>query len=315
MEGAMSFAFFRAEFMRLYHQGRLADAYDWLKLGGGQFPQQAALLFFWRACILCLLKKPGEAIQTLQDGLSLGYWWAEALLRDDADLADCQGLPEFEKIVQISEACHLKAEKEYPAEIFIYPPDSPLASSTPLMVVLHSRSGNPQEMAQSYLTLVRQGWMVAMIRSSQMLFEGGFTWDDGARARSDIKDMMNELWENFPGEYFPLVASGFSQGGGLAIEIALDGTFPVQGVIAVAPYLRNLPETSLIAATSEITRPRFYLVTGDEDSLQETFSGIENFLISKQFLCKRERQPNLGHDFPLDFEPSLLRGLEFILEK
>ena len=99
MEALMSFPQFRSEFMRLYHLGDYDNAFAWLRLGGGQYPDRAALLFFWRACILSLLSQPQEAIQTLQDGIDLGYWWSENLLRSDTDLISLQGRSEFEALV------------------------------------------------------------------------------------------------------------------------------------------------------------------------------------------------------------------------
>ncbi len=315
MNSPLSFVKFRAEFMRLYHLGKYTDAYAWLRLGGGQYPQQAALLFFWRACILSLLKEPTEAIQVLQDGMNLGYWWAEAILRTDTDLASLQGLPEFETIVCTCEILHHEAEKENPAEILVYPPETGFSSPVPLMILLHSRSGNPEEMALPYFSLIQQGWLVAVVKSSQMLFPGGYAWDDRERAYKDILDMVDELKMNFPTSFSPMVVSGFSQGGGLALEIAIKQLLPLDGALAIAPYIRDIQASISPPAPPTITPPRIYLVTGDEDSGQEGFARITESLLTHRIPFQQERHPQLGHEFPVDFEPSLQKGLAFILDK
>jgi predicted esterase len=315
MNSPLSFVKFRAEFMRLYHLGAYADAYSWLRLGGGQYPQQASLLFFWRACILSLLKEPTEAIQVLQDGLNLGYWWAESLLRKDTDLASLQGLPEFETIVRTCETLHQESEKENPAEILVYPPEKGIFSPTPLMILLHSRSGNPEEMMFPYLGLIQQGWLVAVVKSSQILFPGGYSWDDRERAYKDILDMVDELKRNFPASFSPMVVSGFSQGGGLALEIATKRLLPLDGALAIAPYIRDIQASISSPAPPISAPPRIYLVTGDEDTGQEGFARIIESLQTHRIPFQQECHPHLGHEFPADFEPSLQKGLAFILEK
>jgi predicted esterase len=314
MNSPLSYMKFRAEFMRLYHLGKYTDAYAWLRLGGGQYPQQAALIFFWRACILSLLEEPNEAIQVLQDGMNLGYWWAESILRTDPDLASLQGLPEFETIVRRCETLHQESEKENPAEILVYPPEKGLSSPTPFLILLHSRSGNPEEMALPYLGLIQQGWLVAVVKSSQMLFPGGYAWDNRERAYKDILDMVDELKRNFPASFSPMLVSGFSQGGGLALEITIKQLLPLNGALAVAPYLRDTQASIPSPDQRSITPPRIYLVTGDDDTGQEGFARIMDFLRTYRIPFQQECHPHLGHEYPIDFEPSLQKGLAFILD-
>jgi predicted esterase len=273
------------------------------------------LLFFWRACILSLLEEPNEAIQVLHDGLNLGYWWAESLLRNDPDLALLQGLSEFETIVRTCEALHQEFEKENPAEILVYPPEKGISSPTPFMILLHSRSGNPEEMAFPYLSLIQQGWLVAVVKSSQMLFPGGYSWDDRERAYKDILDMVDELKNNFPANFSPMVVSGFSQGGGLALEIAIKRLLPVDGALVVSPYVRDIQASFTSPALLTSAPPRIYLVTGDEDTGLEGFARIADSLLTHRIPYQQERHLHLGHEFPTDFEPSLQKGLAFILDK
>ncbi len=60
-------------------------------------------------------------------------------------------------------------------------------------------------------------------------------------------------------------------------------------------------------------RLRGYLLTGDLDEHQEMFAQIEQLLQAQQVSYRRERRPDLDHDFPADFEQSLDKALQFII--
>ena len=171
------------------------------------------------------------------------------------------------------------------------------------------------EMAQPYLKLTEQGWMVANVKSSQMSFPGGYTWDDRERARKDVTTMLEEIMKKYPIDPSRLVISGFSQGGGLALELSLSGVVPAQGVIAIAPYISEVEKLIRLVSQPQAKNQRVFLITGDEDSGQSIFKNIEEWLINFQVPYQWERHTNLGHDFPPDFPTSLDKGLDFIFKK
>ncbi len=144
----MDFHLFQAEFLRLYHARSYPDAMDWLRLGGGQYPEKAAQLYFWRACITALVDQPDQAVAVLRQGFDLGYWWAERLLRGDSDLLSLQERPDFNELVAQCEARHLEAEKQNPAEVLVFLPDPGVQPPYPFLIGLHSRNSSPEEMAQ-----------------------------------------------------------------------------------------------------------------------------------------------------------------------
>ncbi len=305
----MDFQLFGAEFLRLYHAENYADAINWLRLGGGQFPEKAATLYFWRACITTLLGQPDQAVEVLKQGFDLGYWWAERLLQDDSDLVSLQGRPDFIELIARCEARHLEAEKDHPAEVLVYPPDPGFQPPYPVLLVLHGRSSTTEVITQPLLPVTRMGWMLAAVQSSQMLIPGAYAWDDYPRARDDVRSMMDEVTGRYPVDNGRIVLAGFSQGGGLALELALGGTLMPRGVIAFAPYLR------MNESASEFVNRNFkvWVATGMLDSGQAIFSSVENLLHTQSIPYRWEHVPNLGHNLPEDLTKHFIQAYDFIL--
>ena len=67
--------------------------------------------------------------------------------------------------------------------------------------------------------------------------------------------------------------------------------------------------------TSQARGLRGYLVVGEQDvSCYEGTQALAELLRSRDISCELEVHPNLGHDFPSEFEQSLARALEFVLQ-
>ncbi len=58
---------------------------------------------------------------------------------------------------------------------------------------------------------------------------------------------------------------------------------------------------------------RGYLVAGGRDPHYETFKKIQALFLENAIPCEMEDHPELGHEFPADFEKSLAKGLKFLL--
>ena len=58
---------------------------------------------------------------------------------------------------------------------------------------------------------------------------------------------------------------------------------------------------------------RGYLVAGGKDPRYEMFKQIHALFLQHGIPCEMEDHPELGHEFPPDFEKSLEKALNFIL--
>jgi predicted esterase len=323
MQELMDFSRFQKEFFRLYYARTYEDALTWLRLGGGQFPEKAARLFYWRACISALLDRPNEAVKALQDGLDLGYWWTEDLLRKDPDLATLQARNDFISLLPLCDQRHRQAEAQNNPSVLIYPPtqfkgiEQQSSQPFPLLLGLHCRGCDAQSMAMPFIHLTEQGWIVAAVQSAQLDYPGAYAWNDRERARQDVLEMLVEIQKQYVVDRERIILAGFSQGGGLALEMSLSGAIPARGVIGIAPYLRQwekyLPDHP---DQPHPSRPdlRIVLITGEKDGGQAVFTSIEQLISLHHLDFLRDQHPNLGHDFPDDFPNVLDRALSFILK-
>src|SRR3954468_18957018 len=91
------------EFYRLCSAGEYAVAYQLATREAGRFPASAqSTIYNWRFCTACLMGDPALALRLITEALDAGYWYGEADLREDSDLAALQGLPEFERLIALA---------------------------------------------------------------------------------------------------------------------------------------------------------------------------------------------------------------------
>jgi acetyl esterase/lipase len=219
-----------------YYKGDYAGA---LKAAGelaARFPEEAVHTYLWRICLTSRLKQSEEALRLFAEGLEAGYWWAERQLRQDPDLELLQGLPEFERMVATSHTRHMAAQVTTQPELQVYAPPSTVSSPYPLFIALHGRGRSSEDdEASSWKHACGLGWLVAMPRSSQLVWPGAYGWDDDELAGKEIAAHYERLCSQYPVDRSRVVLGGISQGGALAVHLALGRKLPVRGFLAVVP--------------------------------------------------------------------------------
>ena len=309
-----NFIQFQQEFFQLYGAGKYTDADMLIQLMGGLYPEQAGTIYNWRICLASLQGQNDKALKLLQEALDLGLWWTEATLREDADLAALQGQPEFERMLSISKERYQTAMRESQAEMLLYLPGDSASKPYPTLIVFHGRMGNALETGSYWQALADQGWLVAAAQSSQLQGHNLFVWDDLELAVRQVKELTNALFKQHPVDLQRVLLGGFSQGGGLAIYLAINGVLPSCGFIGVAPFIASLEAISLSGKAPSPAPVRGYLVTGGKDRGQDGFQQIRLLLNKIDVPCQVENHPELGHAYPDRFSETILRALHFILQ-
>ncbi|MBA4380556.1 MAG: hypothetical protein C0393_07785, partial [Anaerolinea sp.] len=106
---------------------------------------------------------------------------------------------------------------------------------------------------------------------------------------------------------------GFSQGAALAIRLVLNGSLSSRGFLSITP---GMIDRELLTAWADTARDhvvRGYLVAGGKDRRYEFFKQICEMLPMHNVPCRMEDHPELGHEFPPDFEKSLEKALKILL--
>ena len=99
----------------------------------------------------------------------------------------------------------------------------------------------------------------------------------------------------------------------MAIYAALHQEIGIRGFIGVGTAWNNLDSIRPLAKSVE--KLRCYFISGKNDFTLERSRGIQAVLEANGIACKEEFHPELGHEFPADFEKSFSQAIKFIFEK
>jgi len=289
-----------------YEQGRYADSLRLAEELAREFPDRSVNTAYWRMCLLAVMGREHDSLQVMREAVEGGYWWAEGRLRDEIDLKDLQGNPEFERLVSICAQRHETARGNAKPGLTILEPDDLIPAPYPLLMVLHGRDGSADREKHHWKSARDQGWLVALAQSSQVGSLEAYVWDDVGLARSEIRRHFKSLQEKYMLDGNRIVLGGFSQGSGIAMLSALTGDVPAIGFIAVAPG--RVIDTEELPALAEAAKERVsqgVIVAGGKDPRFEVFRQISETLSKHGISCPLEIRPELGHAYPSDFKDIL----------
>jgi predicted esterase len=301
------------ELRRLYSQHEYAQALELIDRRPGIF-SQPGMLYHWRMCLAARANDPDRAIAAFGDALDRGYAYPAALIRDDEDLASLQGMVAFEELARRSEARMAEMEREVLPELLVIPPPGRRVERASLLLALHGNSQNARMAATDWAPIVNRGWVLACAQSTQVLTTDAFVWNDMARGTGDVEAMVDTLGIGQAIDPDRVVLGGFSMGGGLAIQVAVEGAVRARGFIAIGPYLPDLASLEPYLEAAAGSGLRGYIVMGllESPEGQELIRAIPPFLRAHGIPCELEERPGLAHAFPDDFDEVLDRALAFL---
>lgn len=294
--------------MAFYAEGKYLDALNVTEQLAVEFPSEAATTSFWRVCLLNRAGKTDEALKAMSTAMDQMMWWSEAQLRADEDLASLQGLPAFETMVTECQTRQAAAQKDSKPDILIRLPDKD--EPYPLLIALHGRTSRPDLDFHYWEPILQMGWMLAMPQSSQLGSPNSFVWDDAALASEEIANQHKQLLEQYSIDKTRVILAGMSQGAGMAIQICLRGFIPVRGFLIVAPALKSAENLEEMIRSAR--GKRGYLVVGGRDPRYEMFTQIHALLNQNGIPCEMENYPEMGHEFPKNFNQSITKALKFL---
>ncbi len=317
----LTFSDLQTQLYQLYQSGEYAQALDWATCAASQFPAEGVRTYYWRICMASLINETALALQLFEEALEFGFWYAEVQLREDPDLQPLQGLPEFERLVGVCRKRHAEAQAQAAPDLITLQPEGQCQADLqpcPLLLALHGNYGTAEDSVGFWRSAVSNGWLLALPQSSQVGRSDGYVWNDQDWAVREIQEHFATLCEQYAVDPDRVVMAGFSRGGELAIWLALSGTIEVRGFIVVGPggpYMNEPDKWVPLIEASQGRGLRGYLVVGEQDVFcYEGTQVLAALLKARDIPCELEVYPNLGHDFPPDFQQSLSRALESVLQ-
>jgi len=308
----MTFLQLTAEMTRLYSEGKYADALAIVEQHADRFPEHAARTTFWKMCLLSMSGRAQDVIDTFQQGLDSGVWWGERRFLD-TDLDAVRNLPEFQRLMQISLEKYQQAQAGAKPERTILVPDT-YESPLPLLIALHGGGGSKDSNLEEWEIARRRGWLVLSPQSTHVIFPNAYWWaEDVPQRLGDIRIHYDEILQSYPIDTRRIVTAGMSQGSGMAIYTALHGEIPVRGFISVAVGWNNTASIAEAAAHAENVRG--YFVIGEKDHTLQSATEIRTILRDQNVPFAEEIHPDLGHEFPTDFEKTFDQAIDFIFKE
>lgn len=299
--------------MSAHAHGRYREALESVREAAPRFPDRAESIAYWEACLLARLNEPAQALLALRHGLQRGLWWSPEMLRRDPDLESVREDAEFVAIVEACERQLREAQAQAVLQLQVYRPSAASAAS-PLLIALHWRFRHLADFTPWWLPAVRQGTVLAIPRSSQQLGMDAFGWDDRERTTRDIAEAYDRLRTAEQGDTRKVLLAGASQGGAVALELALAGSpVPAQGFILVVPAIHDVDAVLADAASAAQRGLQGWVVTGDRDYGRDQAIALGERLTQWGIPCHVDVVPGLGHEFPGDFEARLPAALAYVL--
>ena len=198
-----------------------------------------------------------------------------------------------------------------PARTVLVPQNT--APELPLFIGLHGRNGHNDTHLEYWEIARRRGWLVLSPQSCQALYPGGYCWDKNEKGLEDILYHFEELTRIYSVDRKRIVIAGFSQGSGMAIYAALSGRIEARGFIGVGTFMAEPDRLGPFA--SQAPAIRGYFVTGEQDRTLDKARAIQRILKENDIPFNEEVFPELGHDFPPDFEKSFDQAIDYIFKE
>ena len=306
---SMTFHALTDQMVALYHQKRLEDALQLIEQHLSSFPEQAARLTFWRMCFLSLTGRAEEVLSLFRQGLDSGLWWHEELF-SDPDLNAVRDLPEFKRLMLVSQEKYAAAQAHIERDYTVLKPEPPSSGLYPLLITLHGRNGNKDVDLGRWELARQRGWLVLSAQSTQPMFHGAYHWDNSEQGLTDLLFYYDQVSQQYQIDPRRILIAGFSQGSGMAIYTALIGTLAVRGFIGIGTWWAD-------ASQLDIQRKQIcgYFITGEQDHTLDRAREIQEVLRKNNVEFAEEVHPDLGHEFSSDFGTSFDKAINFIFKE
>jgi len=249
---------------------------------------------FWQLCFLSLLGEVEAACGELSGALDAGLWWGPAVLADP-DLATVRVDPRWREL----EARSLRMAETAVADVtsVVVEPESERAGD---MVLFHGAGTNPRMIIDRCRSALDAGYRLVGLQGSEPLASNRWSWPLDRGPEVALGQLASLDLAERP------IFVGFSLGAGLAGYLAWTGQWRVAGLVLVAPSFAiggsPIPNDRMVPVPTLI-------VGGGHDPRIQNVRRVVSNLAASGVPVRWEEDPELGHDWPVDFDSVLLEAL------
>ena len=287
----------------LYYAGKYEEAMNIDRDLVKEFPELKTATYYSMIATASKMKDYKLSCEFLKEILDEGGWYSELILRQSPSLDPLQSMPEFEDLVNLSVSRSKQLPKTENITVIPDNADPPF----PLMLSLHGGGGFIKDEYEYWKPIVDQGYILGIPRSTNLYWSGidNAYWPDYKSSVKEIRNYIDKINSNDIIDFKRLFLGGFSQGGGVAVQMALTGDIPVCGFVVVAPGGGMIDEPdkwqSLIDE-SKNHELRGMIIRGTEDLAipRDKLHDLVKMLNNNGIPCKFLEYPGLGHWYPPD---------------
>lgn len=245
----------------------------------------------------------------------MGYFWHKDTLLQEPDLKPLHGDSQFNMIVRRSEKLRMEAMHHVKPRLEVFlPRAASQGAKFPTMVTLHGRSGNALEHSKRWRSLTVSGIICAVPQSGQVFQKGMYCWDDAETAEKEVDEAFRKLIDSYPTEAAQMMTGGFSQGGAVAVRMALERRpVKIKGFVAVSPAFREIDSLVQMIRRGVRVGLKGYLFTGENDPSRTRIEELHHKMVGEGLPCKLAVEPGVGHDYPRNFRLRLASATKFVL--
>ena len=306
----------RARLGELYQQQKYAEAAELLDKALLKFPAHVKANTYNLALMCGHLQQYDRGVKALLYGLENGIWYGKFDFINPLwdPFKTHAGFKSFlEKNNMFLERAGKTAKSEWmvhtPAG---YSPDK----KYPLFLALHGGGENMQDFSQKWKSeRLEQEFIVAFIQSSQVISMNGYNWtEDIELSTKEIREAYQKIVQEYPVDTEQVLIGGFSSGGVASLVVALDGTLPVRGFVALCPAKPEGFTSERVQAAAQ-RGLRGTLITTEMDGRLEDQKDMARMFDLEELACEFIVTPNIGHWYPEDLDAQIDRAIERIFVK
>ena len=253
-----------------------------------------------------------EALTWLERAAAEGFSNPEGVLRDE-DLLSVRDRPRFAVVVEQIQANYDRARALFReiakgSEAVILAPSEEGNEPLPVLLLLHGYGDKTESFTHFFEGFAeREGVLLVGVRSVVQVPMQGFEWATPVDTKVQIRSALAQAAARHALDRDRIYLLGFSQGGRMALEAALERQAPYRGVIAVGARLRKGLENELPAEAP----PLFLMVGGDDGSAASNRQGAKA-LKNAGHRVELRIYPGVGHSFPRTWKSDLRQALRWI---
>ncbi len=306
------------EVTHLFKQQKYEEAASVYESVLKQFPEELSTITWDLAVLYKMVGKFEKCMDMFEYGLerkiTYPFWPGAGLF------ASLETFDRFKKITEINARLQAEATARTEAEVVVVTPEGYSDSDQkkyPLFIALHAWNGDAQSFQKLWkATKTDKEYIQAFVQSSQVIAKNAFGWTDFQRGRKDITKIYKKVVQEYPVDTQQVIIGGFSQGGQMALDIAINNIIPTIGFVALKPGGGIPDDFNLEAVKKAVKRGlRGSIITGEKDhSLEDQKKMAEIFGQAKlphQFIINEDQ----GHWFAKDFSQQLENAINHINNK